>query len=289
MGIGKWIKEKYAAAKATAKEIYDGVKDFANDVVDVAKDVYAKGKELVSAVGTAVSETVQGWVRPKPKQDWSSGKPTGNSCGGNSGNNVSYGVGRSKSDTEIKAELGRRIDLIDSYQKQARKEAAVYEKMVKNAYEKKYEKILIALGKVMDTKHIQSYIKLKANIFQHQMRDEVNSSITYGNRKLKKLMNDSNLSDKDYSDKIQEYVDSVYEEAKTDLLDLLQTTFTETDSYIKVNAKKFLQDEQEVLKGLRTNMTNLSKEGEAKEQELEKIGVEYATLALIRVLAKEQI
>ena len=297
MGFGSWIKEKYNAAKTAVKE-------FVSDAVDVAKDVYQKGKELASAVGTAVTETVKGWMRPKPDQDWGGGQSKtnpgtsvppkttpGDSSGGQSKNNTGSNSGGStngKSQQELKAELGVRIDLIDQYQKQARKEAKIYEDIAKEAYKKKYEQIVKALGEVMDTKHIQNFINSKSQIFSNLMRNEINSAITYGNRQLKRLMNDTSLSRKEYSDKIQDYVDTIYDQTKDNLLAELQKAFSETDSYIRINAKKFLQDEQEVLKGLKNTMNNLSKEGDAKERELEKIGNEYATLAFVRSLANKK-
>ena len=121
------------------------------------------------------------------------------------------------------------------------------------------------------------------------MRNEINSAITYGNRQLKRLMNDTSLSRGEYSDRIQDYVDTIYDRAKDNLLAELQKAFLDTDSYIKVNAKKFLQNEQEILKGLKTNMKNLSKEGDAKERELEKIGKEYATLTFVRSIANNKV
>ena len=275
MGFGSWIKEKYNAAKTAVKE-------FVSDAVDVAKDVYQKGKELASAVGTAVTETVKGWMRPRPGTDWGGGQSK-NNTGSNSGGSIN-----GKTQQELKAELDVRIDLIDQYQKQARKEAKIYEDIAKEAYKKKYEQMVKALGEVMDTKHIQNFINSKSQIFSNLMRNEINSAITYGNRQLKRLMKDTSLSRKEYSDKIQDYVDTIYDQTKDNLLAELQKAFSETDSYIRINAKKFLQDEQEILKGLKNTMNNLSKEGDAKERELEKIGNEYATLAFVRSLANKK-
>ena len=124
------------------------------------------------------------------------------------------------------------------------------------------------------------------------MRNEINSAITYGNRQLKRLMNDTSLSRGEYSDRIQDYVDTIYDRAKDNLLAELQKAFLDTDSYIKVNGNYLFvgkQLGQEILKGLKTNMKNLSKEGDAKERELEKIGKEYATLTFVRSIANNKV
>ena len=281
MGFRDWVKNKYDAVKTGVTRFVDRAAEVGKDVVDGAvelgkaaynkgKEIYEKGKEIVTAVGTAVTETVKGWKNGV--------KPTI----GDGGHTPSGG----KTNKEEIALLEVRGEVIADYQKQVSKDAKTYEGVVRDAYLKKYNPITKALRDIMDTRHIEKFIKSKSKTFANLMRDEINSEITLGNRKLKRLMDDTSLSQLEYKHAIQDFADKIYDNAKDNLLDVLESAFSETDSYIKIHVSKFLQDEQETLIAMKENMQKLSQEGGARERELEKIGKEYATLSFIRSLAE---
>ena len=281
MGFGDWVKKKYDAVKTGVTRFVDRAKEVGKDVVDGAvelgraaynkgKEIFEKGKEIVMAVDTAVTETVKGWK--------SGVKPT---IGG--GGRINPG-GKTNHSEDI-ARLEIRGNVIADYQKHVSKDAKTYEGIVRDAYLKKYKPITKALRVIMDTRHIEKFIKSKSKTFANLMRDEINSEITLGNRKLKALMDDTSLSQLEYKHAIQDFADKIYDNAKDNLLDVLESVFSETDSYIKIHVSKFLQDEQKTLIAMKENMQKLCQEGGARERELEKIGMEYATLSFIRSLA----
>ena len=296
MGLLGWIKEK-------AKKAGNWIEEKAEKAKEWVVDKYEKAKEIGKAVKKSVNETIEGWKRPKKSTDWTGGRSTsggGTSSGGSGtssggGGTSTSGGGTSTSgykpttDIYVINMINRRTAIIDSYQESVKSEAVAFENMARRAYLKTYTDMLTTLGEVMEIRAINSFIDKKSKTFKNQMRDEVNSKITIGNRRLIMLMDDTTIGDSEYNRRIQEYADSVFQKAKDNLLLTLQQLITETNQYISTNAKKFLQDEQEVLKGLKDNMFNLSKEGETKEKELEKISSEYSTLLLIKELAEQKV
>lgn len=287
MGLIGWIKKASNWIEEKTEKARDWV-----------VDKYEKAKEIGKAVRKSVNETIEGWTKQKnpPTENWTKGRSTGGggtSTGGGGistgGGGTTYGRYKHASETSVINMINRRTSIIDSYQERVKSEAVAFENMARRAYLKTYTDLLTTLGEVMEIRAINGFIDKKSKIFKNQMRDEVNSKISIGNRHLIMLMDDTTIGDSEYNRKIQEYADSVFEKAKDNLLLTLQQLISETNHYISTNAKKFLQDEQEILKELKDNLLNLSKEGETKERELEKISSEYSTLLFIKEIAEREV
>lgn len=281
MGLSEWLKKK----KEQVTQAYHDTKDW-------FKDKYEKAKELKDNVKDSIKKTFDGWKKKKPKIS-TEGARTGSSTGTGTGtedNIVDIGYVQPKTDSvsEWKEIIKRRMKIIDEYQKKVEADAEIFEKMASTSYKKTYN-FLNKLNDVMDVQPIWKFINNKRKSFNHQMRNEVNTGVSIGNPNLVALMNDKSLSNSEYERKIQDYADSIYQKAKNNLLVTLQEVINETNSFIRVNATKFLQDEQIFLNEKKSNLSNLSKQGESKEKELEKIAAEYAALSLVKEIAEKEI
>ncbi len=257
-------------------------------------------------------EKVVSWVEEKATNlynnisntlnDWKNVKTPKISNLGGSGNRGSSGNGggfetesqkpdepKPSSESAKIAEINRRVAVIESYQKDAKVKAEEYESIARRAFLQTYEDTIETLSQILDVKAIRSFVNKKSVVFNNQMRDEVNTKISLANHVLTDLLDDRSLSEDDYDMRIQAYADKVFNKAKNNLLVTLKRAVNETNNYIKTNAEKFLKDQEEILKSLKNNLTNLSKEGETGERELEKVSAEYATLLFIKDLAEKKI
>lgn len=272
--------------------LYNSVGDKLEKAKEWIQDKYKKAKEISVATVRAINRTIKDWEKPdKPSPDWGDVRPKTPTSDANpptgGGNRYISGY-KPSNEYEAKNLINRRTSILERYHKEARKEAVAFEDMARQTYCDTYFYLLSTLDEVMDTRAIESFIDKKSKTFMNQMRDEINSKISIGNRHFNMLLDDTTLKESEYNRKIQDYADSAFQTAKDNLLSTLQQLINETNNYIRVNANKFLQDEQEMLNVLRNNLNQLTKEGEMKQRELERISYEYATLLLIKELSKQK-
>ena len=286
--MGLWDKIKKGASWVGDK-LDRAVEWTAEKVVNGVEWVEEKATNLYNNISNTLNE----WTSKKTAKTVDGWGGSGN--GGGPGNGGGYEQEpkpyrpKRNSESAIIAETNRRVAVIDSYQEDAKVKAEELEGIARRAYLQTYEDMIETLSQIMDVRTIRNFVSRKSDGFKNQMRDEVNSNISLANHELTDLLDNRSLRGDAYDRSIQSYADKVFNKAKNNLLATLKRAVDETNNYIKTNAGKFLQDQEEILKSLKDNMANLSKEGETGEREFEKVSGEYATLLFVKYLAEKEI
>ena len=226
-------------------------------------------KVLVESISSGVKEVLGGYNKKSPT--FEPLKPV---------------VKKPTDEEERKAHLREHMRVLARYQEQVEKEAMSKETKVQKAYDRAYRDILVNLQQYdIDVSDIKRYMNKKRASFANSMRDEVNTKVSPEYRSWRILMEDVNVSDA----KIRAYTDSVYEDAKNNLLDLLANALEETNNYIKQNVDKYIEDKSKALQIQKESLVNMTKDKDSKMKELQKIMEEYAIMAFIQHEAKKEI
>lgn len=194
---------------------------------------------------------------------------------------------RLRDEAARKALLAKRQSMIDAFQEKIKSEAEMYETNARRIYEETYEDLLGELSKIIDINPIRDFIVEKSKTFKNTMKYEVNSKVSLGNKKMVAIMDDESLSLDEYEDKLNAYVDNVYDKARQKLLAKIQKAVNETNEYIHSNAETFLNDEVEVVTSNNLKLKELSKKGSERDAELRKIAEQQVTLSFIQSTTNE--
>lgn len=194
---------------------------------------------------------------------------------------------RLRDDAARKAIQAKRQEMIDAFHENHVARANMFETNARRIYEETYENIIEDLSAIFDVNPIRNFIVEKSKTFRNVVKYEVNRKVSLGNKKMTSIMDDETLSLDEYENKLNLYVDTVFNDARKNLLDLIDKAVKETNEYIRSNAEKFLNDEVEVVTTTNNKLKELAKKGAARDAELRTIAEEQATLSFINSLASE--
>ena len=194
---------------------------------------------------------------------------------------------RERDEAARKRLIAKRQKMIDSFQENNVAGAEIFEANARRVYEETYEALLKEVEKIMDVSPIRNYIVEKSKSFKNIMRNEVNRKISLGSQEMVRIMDDDSLSLDEYEKKLNSYVDKVCDNARKKLLDRIQEAVDETNKYIRINAKTFLNNELEFVKEQNNTLKELSKQGAARDAKILTIAEQRATLQLINSIANE--
>ena len=258
----------WGKVKAFGKAISSGFDKFVETgsiakAYDAGKSTYKEYAKSFTSTGTSI--TGGGTSCPPPN-------PTGGKGGG---------------DVREFDLLSFKRDLIDDYHEDARKKAADCEASSRNLYEDTFEKLYNEFEKIMDINPIRDFVQTKSKEFSNVMRNDLNYDVSVNNKKLDRLLTKYYYSEIDASE-VDDYVDGLYDKAKTHLLELVEKTVDETIKYIKSYTQKYLSDEAEAIRKTKEHLENLKKNGDAREKVLLSLAEEEAILTLIQSIANDK-
>ena len=138
----------------------------------------------------------------------------------------------------------------------------------------------------MNINPIRDFVQTKSKEFSNVMRNDLNYNVSINNEKLDSLLEKYYYSEIG-STEVDDYVEGLYDKAKTNLLKLVEKAVEETIKYIKSYTQKYLDDEAEAIRKTKKKLENLKKDGDAREKELLSFAEDETILALIQSIAND--
>ena len=195
---------------------------------------------------------------------------------------------QSINDDIIKEAIDLENKLIERYQKEVARRAKSREKAVKIAYLNIYEQCLDDFKLVLDKDvidEIEDYTAKKSKVFSNTMRDEVNEKVNSSYIPWIKLTKNHPTERE-----LRKYCNQVYFNADSNLLDLLQSSIKDTNSFIRKCVNKYNEDKAKALIEMKESLKKLTAEDENyKFEELSKIAEENAITEFITIVTQQNL